>query len=285
MGENTVEACDWQGIAALRVTTPQACAVLALHGGQLLSFVPLGQQDLLWLSPDSRLPPQPIRGGVPVCWPYFGRQGQAADLPQHGFARTAPWRVLEQRIEASAVTLQLALPAIQGTALQLTQTLRIGAELRQSLHTHNRGGEPVTFTQALHSYLRVGNAEQVRVQGVQGLDYSDKHDGREHRQTEAWHLHDPRDPGRCDRVYHQAAGDYLLLDPVLRRRIQLTTTGSRSLVLWNPGATGVAALGDVPAAAWRDFVCVEAANAGHDTVTLLPGQTHVLEQTLRALPL
>ena len=90
------------------------------------------------------MPPQPIRGGVPVCWPYFGRQGQAADLPQHGFARTAPWRVLEQRIEASAVTLQLALPAIQGTALQLTQTLRIGAELRQSLHTHNPGGEPVT---------------------------------------------------------------------------------------------------------------------------------------------
>jgi len=143
----------------------------------------------------------------------------------------------------------------------------------------------VAFTQALHTYFRVGDAQRVRVDGLDGRAYADKYDGREHLQAGAWSLHDPRDPGRSDRIYHRVGGRYTLHDPVLRRRIELTTSGSRSLVVWNPGEQGIAAIGDAPAGGWRHFVCLEAANAGEDVIELAPGETHTLQQTVNVASL
>ncbi len=96
-------------------------------------------------------------------------------------------------------------------------------------------------------------------------------------------MRDPRDPGRSDRIYTQAKGHYVLRDPVLKRRIDIRTEGSRSLVAWNPGAEAAAKMADV-GEGWRDYVCLEAANAGPDVVTLPPGGSHVLSQTLSAAP-
>ena len=160
----------------------------------------------------------------------------------------------------------------RSTPLRLTQTLRIGRGLTQSLTTRNTGAAPVAFTQALHTYFRVGDAQRVQVSGLENLTYADKYDGREHSQSGAWDLHDPRDPGRSDRIYHRAGGRYVLHDPVLRRRIDLATSGSRSLVVWNPGEQGIAAISDAPAEGWRHFVCLEAANAGEDVIELAPGE-------------
>ena len=274
---------EFLGQPALLIRTPLATAAVSLHGGQLLSFAPRGFDDLLWLSPDSKRAPDAIRGGVPVCWPYFGRQGQADDVPQHGFARNTKWTLVEAGNEADGGTMiELSLPERAGTPLRLRQTLRIGRGLTQALTTHNTGPAPVAFTQALHTYLRVGDAQRVQVGGLDGLAYADKYEGREHRQAGAWNLHDPRDPGRSDRIYHRTGGRYALHDPVLRRRIDLATLGSRSLVVWNPGEQGIAAIGDAPAGGWRDFVCLEAANAGEDVIELAPGATHTLQQMLGA---
>lgn len=270
---------ELHGLPVLWLENAHGRAALSLHGGQLLSFVPNGFDDLLWLSPDSKRAPDAIRGGVPVCWPYFGREGQADDVPQHGFARNTTWTLVEARTGADGeTTVELSLPERTGTPLRLAQTLHIGRGLRQSLTTRNTGAAPVAFTQALHAYFRVGDAQRVRVDGVDGLAYADKYDGEEHRQAGAWDLQDPRDPGRSDRIYHRAAGRYALHDPVLRRRIDLVTSGSRSLVVWNPGEQGIAAISDAPADGWRDFVCLEAANAGEDVIELAPGATHELQQ-------
>ena len=277
---------ECQGLPALLIRTPWATAALSLHGGQLLSYVPEGGDDLLWLSPLSKRAPEAIRGGVPVCWPYFGREGQPADARQHGFARNTRWELANSTRDADGgITLELELPQDPTTPLRLVQTLQLGRELRQSLSTRNEGATRVAFTEAMHSYFRVGDAARVQVKGLAGLEYADKFDGATHTQVGDWNLQDPRDPGRSDRIYHRAGNTFELIDPALGRRIELTTSGSHSLVVWNPGVSGIVAISDAPDQSWRDFVCLEASNAGEDVIQLEPGQTHVLQQTIAISPL
>jgi len=278
---------DFHGFPSLLVRTPHSTAAISLFGGQLLSFVPEGQEDVMWLSPLAKPAPTPIRGGTPVCWPYFGRQDQGNDVPAHGFVRTLPWRLLDAQREADGtLVLHMAPPVMDDLSLRLRMTLRIGRTLEQTLETENVSGEPVRFTQALHNYFHVGDALQVSAEGVEGLDYLDKFENYAvaHRQQGDWSLRDPRDPGRSDRIYTGAGGRYSLLDPVLRRRIDLQTEGSRTLVAWNPGAAGAAKMDDVRDG-WRQFVCLEAANAGPEVIELVPGARHVLRQTISVRPL
>ena len=276
---------ELHGAPVLWLRNAHCRAALSLHGGQLLSFAPQGQDDWLWLSPTSKRPPGAVRGGVPVCWPYFGREGQPAQVPQHGFARTSTWTLDDLREEGEDIVVELSLPANEASPLRLRQVLRLGRSLRQSLTTSNAGSRPIAFTQALHSYFRVGDAMRATLHGVDGLRYADRHDGAEHLQTGDWNLHDPRDSGRSDRTYRDAGAEFVLEDPALGRSLRIRSSGSRALVVWNPGASGVAALGDVPADGWRDFICVEVANAGADVIELAPGARHVLAQHVESGPL
>ncbi|WP_093535515.1 lytic murein transglycosylase [Stenotrophomonas rhizophila] len=277
---------DIQGFPAWKVETPLATAAISVFGGQLLSFIPNGGQDVLWLSPTAQAVPTPIRGGSPVCWPYFGKQGQGTDVPSHGFVRNVPWTLQSAQREADGtMVLTLAPPALDTLDLRLSMQLRIGRTLEQRLVTENTGRQPVTFTQALHNYFKVSDAMQVSVSGLDGLTYLDKFENyaTPRIQQGDWSLNDPRDPGRSDRIYTQAGGHYLLKDPGLKRSIEISTQGSRSLVAWNPGQAGAAKMADV-GAGWKHYVCLEAANAGPDVVTLAPGARHSLVQTLRVLP-
>lgn len=278
---------QFQGLPVLHVTTPFATAAISLFGGQLLSFVPSGGRDLLWLSPLAKQPPTPIRGGIPLCWPYFGRQDQSADVPAHGIARTAAWHLLEGDSEPDgSVRLLLAPASPLPSALSVRQELRIGRQLEQRLISENTGDVPLRLTQALHSYFQVGDALRVDVDGLDGLDYLDKYQNYalSHRQHGDWNLRDPRDPGRSDRIYTGAGGPYRLTDPLLGRRITITSQGSASLVVWNPGEQGAQALADV-GQHWRQYVCLEVANAGPDQIELAPGARHCLGQILSCQPL
>ncbi|SMQ97214.1 lytic murein transglycosylase [Xanthomonas fragariae] len=273
---------DFHGFPSLLIDTPFSTAAISLFGGQLLSFVPNGGQDVMWLSPSARQPPTPIRGGTPVCWPYFGRQNQTGDVPAHGFVRTVSWQLTaSHREDDGTLVLTLTPPTFDDLALRLRMTLRIGRTLEQSLITENTSQAPVRFTQALHNYFRVGDALKVSVQGLDGLDYIDKYENyaNVHHQQGDWTLRDPRDPGRSDRIYTIAGGHYTLTDPVLGRRIVIATKGSRALVAWNPGEEAAAKMADV-GEGWRDYVCLEAANAGPDVIELAPGASHTLAQTI-----
>ena len=271
----------WQGIEVLRIVTPFSLARISLHGGQVLSFVPTGFDDLLWLSPTTSQPPKAIRGGVPVCWPYFGKQGQPDDAIQHGHARISRWPLTDVKRDADgSVVLKLALPLRDGVPLELLMSLHIGRELRQSIDTLHRGDAPYRLTQALHTYFRVADAVQVTVPGLDGMRYDDKHDGGTHVQSGGWSLHDPRDPGRSDRIYAGTGHRFDLIDPAGGRSIRLDTFGSRSLVVWNPGDAGARAIADMPDDGWRHFVCLEAANASDDAIELEPGQRHRLSHVI-----
>lgn len=282
------------GHDALQLTTRHGIAIVALHGAHLLSWVPTGQRDVFWLSPQSLPEPAAIRGGVPVCWPWFAKQGQPASALQHGPARNRPWQV--SAIHASSddeVSLSLA-PCAQAAqdaglaalapGLQVSLRITLGETLSQSLHTRNLGAETFQLTQALHSYFAISHATQVGIEGLSGLPYQDKLRGMA---TDIQRTPFAFDTA-CDRIYRHAAQDspdksthrYRLVDPAWQRRIQIDTEGSQSVVVWNPGRETARNIVDMPDDSWQDFFCIEATNAGPDVVALAPGAEHWLGQKI-----
>ena len=279
-----------EGYACLQLATRHGTAIVAMHGAQVLSWVPKGHRDVFWLSPNAHLSPAAIRGGVPICWPWFGKQGMPEGAMQHGPVRNRPWKVASvhaDSIEGIGLTLAPCSatnpddPLARFAAhLPLTLQIDLGETLVLTLQTSNQGTQPFALTQALHSYFAVQNASQVLVPELAGLHYDDKLTGATQQlQKEPYVL-----TRTCDRIYQQTgvtpAHLYTLEDHAWQRRIHITTQGSQSLVVWNPGLEQVRTMADVPDAAWCDFLCLEAANAGADVVNLLPGTQHRLTQTL-----
>lgn len=273
---------EFQGFPALLITTPFSKAAISLFGGHVLSFAPTGFEDVLWISPTSKRPPDPIRGGIPVCWPYFAKQGQPPDAPQHGLVRTLQWQVTHAEQTADGeIVLALSAPEVPAVPMNVILTMRIGRALEQALTTVNLSKETVRFTQALHTYFRVADADQIHVTGLDGLTYADKFDNfNEHAQRGHWNLQDARDPGRSDRIYANTGNRFELIDPVGHRKISLTTSGSKTLVVWNPGAEFIKTFADLTPEGWRNYVCLEAANCGAEVIELGPDDSHVLQQTI-----
>ncbi|MEN9491471.1 MAG: hypothetical protein RJA63_1920 [Pseudomonadota bacterium] len=272
------------GLECLRIETRHSAAIVALHGGQLLSWVPHGERDVLWRSRVMLSPPKALRGGVPLCWPWFGGQGPDGS-PAHGVARTSQWEVVHVADNSpSSVKLTLR-PRPESAAardhhLSVTTTILIAEKLTQTVTTHNVGQAPFALTQALHSYLAVGDASRIGIDGIRGAVYLDKLTGAQRKlQTEAF-----KPDTACDRIYCDTAGRYSLNDPVWRRSILIESAGSHALVVWNPGADISKTISDLEPDAWRDFYCVEVANAGPDAIVLAPGASHQLTQTISLQP-
>ena len=275
-----------KGYPVIQIETQEAQATVNLFGGQVISYRPNGQDDVLWVSDTLKQPPIPIRGGIPVCWPYFSREGQADDVPFHGVARTTYWQMVNQENHPNgSVTIRLEAPQFEKYALRLSMELEIGGELKQRMVTHNTGDVPFPLTQALHTYFKVSNAANVSVRGVDGCRFVDKYEGARavHQQRGDWTLFDAHNPGHSDRIYQDVRGNYVIVDEPARRSIHIHTDGSQSLVIWNPGEMGAANFDDI-GPQWGNFVCVETVNAGADVILLAPGATHTLAQTVRLEP-
>jgi glucose-6-phosphate 1-epimerase len=278
----------WQGLDTLLIDTPLARCEIALFGAQVLSFTPRADgRDLLWYSQSRLAPGRPVRGGVPLCWPWFARQDQPEQAVQHGFVRKILWEVCEHR-EAPDGKVHIAL------APQSSQTpfpdsadwplachprfeVVVGETLEMSLHTINDSPQALSLTQALHTYFRVGDVRRVTVEGLQGLQYLDKlQNFAELEQTEPW-----RFDTACDRIYLRSGSRHRIQDPVLGRTIVIDSGHSASTVVWNPGADGIASLGDVPLNDWYQYLCIEAGNcAPLDRVALASGGKAVLTQRI-----
>lgn len=255
--------------------TPQASARVALQGAHLLAWQPAGAQPVIWLSQAAVFAPgQPVRGGVPVCWPWFGpREG----LPMHGFARTRLWQVREASMDAAGqVVLRLGLQddadtrALWDHAFDLELLLTIGATLSLTLTSRNTGDQPFILTEALHTYFCVADIHQTAVQGLDGCDYLDKVENfAQARQTGAVEF-----ASETDRIYVDTTTDCVIEDRAQQRAIRISKTGSRSTVVWNPWREKTFA--DMAAGEYQQMLCVETCNAGPDQITLAPGQSHML---------
>ena len=281
------------GYPCLHLSTNHGLAIISLHGGHLVSWIPKGQRDVFWLSPQALPQPNAIRGGVPVCWPWFAKQEMPDGAMQHGPVRNAMWRLTAvnaaspERVEVSlspAMTSGGSDPVARYAAgLELNLNIVLTDELTQTLVTTNSGPTTRVLTQALHSYFAVGNAQSVHVDGLQGAHYTSRLDALGLLEQTG----DVTMGDAIDRTYLQSQGQknysYRLVDPVWKRVIEIETTGSRSMVLWNPGALTAKAMADVPAGGWRDFFCLESTNAGEDRIQLVPGGIHTLRQVLRCM--
>ncbi|WP_288252241.1 D-hexose-6-phosphate mutarotase [uncultured Hydrogenophaga sp.] len=276
------------GLPMLEVNNPLSRAQVSLQGAQLLSFQPHGQPDWLFLSPRARFEPgQPIRGGVPVCWPWFGPHPEAGDRPAHGFARQRPWSLRQSADDSDGTTrLTLALSDDDATralwphAFELRLDIRVGRTLRLSLSTRNTGDTGFTITQALHSYFAVDHIDTVRVLGLEGSGFIDKLPGAPAQgQATGEAL---RFSGRLDRIYQPAPERLRILGAAGNQCLDLRSEGSRTAVVWNPGAELAATMADLGPHTHQRFVCVETANAGDDTITLPPGGQHRLTVEIAA---
>jgi glucose-6-phosphate 1-epimerase len=270
------ETGDGQAVAEIANT--HAEATLHLQGAQLTGWTPRGQAPVIWLSPKAVFAPgKAIRGGVPVCWPWFGDR---AGGPAHGYARTSPWEVAASaQAEDGATCLVLRLPAQPALWPHETPVeirLSVGATLEIELATRNLGAEAVVLSQALHTYFQVADVRRIALEGLDGRDYFDKLDGQRKRQAGAVVF-----DGEVDRVYRDEGGDCVIDDPGLGRRIRIAKQGSASTVVWNPWTDKGRQLGDLGEDGHLGMVCVETANAGEDAVTLAPGAAHRLKAAYR----
>ena len=255
-------------------------ASLCLQGAQLTHFQPAAQAaPLLWLSPRARYAAQrPIRGGVPVCWPWFGAHASDASLPLHGYARVAPWELIDSACVDGVVQLTLRMRADDATRLvwphdtPLELYVEVGDALSLELTTINADEVPVKLGEALHAYFTIGDVEQVEVLGLADTRYLDKTQGfAEARQSGPLRI-----AGETDRVYLDTEARCSIVDPLLQRRVVIDKSGSSSTVVWNPGEQRAADMADIGSAHWRGMLCVESANALANALTLQPGELHTL---------
>lgn len=277
------------GLARVRVETPHASAEVYLQGAHVTAWQPAGVSPVLWTSARSRFEAgAPIRGGVPICFPWFGPHPTDAHAPAHGWARTTAWELVggEEDPGSGDVTLELALGDSAATRASAwphrfaaTYRVTVGRTLRLELEVTNRDEAPVTLTQALHTYLSVGDVRDVAVEGLSGAAYVDKAPAPG-APTEARQDERPlRVAAETDRVLASEAA-VRVVDPRLARTLTVTKEGSGSTVVWNPWVDKSRAMADFGDDEWPGMLCVEAGNVGPAAVTLAPGATHRLATAL-----
>lgn len=271
-----------------------ATARISLMGGHLLSYVPADGEELFFLSAKSWLEPgKPIRGGIPVCWPWFSgtaAYGRDHRPPPHGLARLEMWEMLAQyespNGEYSEVTLGYA-PApgvFWPFPSQLTVRFGVGRRLSIDARTVNCGDQPMILSQALHSYFRIGAINKISITGLEGREYLEKATSFEHPETEQ-QIGAIAFEREVDRIFDNCSGDVTIIDPVLKRRIGIAKGGSRTYVVWNPWIAKSAGMPDFGEDEFRRMVCVETANTSGDRLTLEPGQSHWLSTSYSVTPL
>lgn len=276
------------GFVYAEVDTPRARARIACYAGQILSWQPKSAaQDLFFVSPAAFFAPgKAIKGGTPICWPWFGNDPEGRGA--HGFVRNRPWRPIKtQTLDNGDISLTLAFDfsaetqAIWPHQAELNLTFVIGEQLSLDLKTRNLGTTPLNLTQGLHSYFQVGDIRQVEVLGLEDHLYQDKvGEPADRRQQGAIEFR-----GEVNRIYLDVQRPLMIRDPSLDRRIHIQASGSQSAVVWNPWAATAAAMDDLLDDDYLRMLCVETTNAGPDVVQLMPGASHSLKASYEILDL
>lgn len=264
----------------IELDTPDGAARVVVQGAHVTHWQPRGSEPVLFMSPRSVFAPgRAIRGGVPVCFPWFAARADAPTAPAHGFARIRDWR-LDERTPTS-LTFSLESDAetrrLWPHDFHLRLTIVVSRSLELTLEVTNTSMAPFTFEAALHTYLRVGDVGAIGITGLERAPYVDKTDGDARKRADDASV---RVAGEVDRVFPGTAATCIVDDPVLRRRLRVAKRGSATTVVWNPGAARAATLADLGPDAWRTMVCVETANAGDDRVRLPAGAVHRMSATL-----
>jgi len=272
---------DAGGLIIARIVNAHTQSTIALQGAHIMTWQPNGEQSVVWLSPAAKLVPgKSIRGGVPVCWPWFGAHASEAAFPAHGFARTVLWQVTASEALADGSTRivfdlpQSAIPSAQWPhPCRARLIATVGKTLAVELVTENTGASAFVIGEALHTYFAISDVDNIRITGLEDCTYLDKVGVAETRtQQGAIQI-----ASEVDRIYIDTETDCLIEDGGYHRRIRIAKSGSRSNVVWNPWIAKSAKMGDFGSdAGYRGMVCVESANAASNVVTVAPGEAHSL---------
>lgn len=290
------EGARWEegpgGLPVLIIKTEQCEARMFQHGAHVATWTPAGQRPGLHLCGKSAYAPnKAIRGGIPVCYPWFGNrtddpkpEGKAS--PAHGFARTRPWSVDEVSVEEEngQIFVEMSLPPDpslwdgQATARIMAS---FGATLEVALEVENTSSEPCEFEAALHTYLEVGDVRECKIIGLEGTKYIDKVDGNKEK-------HWGREPlvltDETDRVFMGTKNAIIVDDVQLQRHIRVEKKGSMSTVVWNPWMLKAQTMPDIGGDDWKSFLCVEAANVRPHQVPLPGGAVHTMSTRIQIIP-
>ena len=268
------------------IENPNCSAKVALHGAHLFQWTPAGQKPVIYTSPNAIYNEgKAIRGGVPICWPWFNAHPTDPNLPSHGFVRNRFWE-LDSIIESAEETIinfelkhdeQIA--KLWPFPFTLKARIELGAVAKITIEATNNSETPVTVGGALHTYLAVANIDQVSITGLEETSYIDTA-GPEATRTQSGPITVSEE---VDRIYLDTEGAITLHDSGQNRKIEITREGSKSAVVWNPWIDKAKGLGDLPNEAYQDFVCIEAANARTDLYKLEQHQKHTLSTTIKIL--
>jgi glucose-6-phosphate 1-epimerase len=273
---------DENGLEYIEINNDLAIAKIALQGGHIMSWHPKEQEHpVLWLSSNARFQKgRSIRGGVPICWPWFGAHPTDGTLCPHGFARVIPWQLIEAeptRHGATRLTLQMTETVEARRQFSypylLSMTMTIGDALRIELSTTNKSPHPFLVGEAFHTYFNISDIGKVTVKGLEDTIFADKIFGYESRLQRG----DITFNGEFDRVYLNTTSDTVIEDVGLNRKIRIGTSRSQSTIVWTPWADKAEQMADMGGKdEWRTTVCVETGNALENAVVILPNKTHTI---------
>ncbi len=285
--DNQLSFSEEKRMILANIESKYASAKISLYGAQVLSFKPRGEHDLLFLSPNAFYQNgKAIRGGIPICWPWFGSHANNKNLPSHGFARISNWEVTQSSSNNGEVQIQLRLKSSEATKalwpykFETLINLSIGKSLEISLTTINKDDKAFSISSALHSYLNISDCEKVQVEGLENTQFRD----------DVLHVTSLQNEsllsikGEVDRQYFDTSKTCTIHDPQYKRKLSIAKSGSQVTVVWNPGGKLAAKMSDLGDKEYQNMLCVEAANNMNDTITIQPNASHLLSTQISIIP-
>lgn len=272
------------GIPIVEIKNDQASATISLQGAHVLSWKPVEEDEVIWLSGDATFATgKSVRGGIPLCWPWFGAHETNAAFPAHGFARTVLWQVTDTRVISAGetqITFRLVTDELEENLQQMwpqptvaEYRLTIAEKLTMELTTFNQSDQTITIGQALHTYFNIEDISNTVVYGLEGKTYLDKTEGFISKVQEG----PVTINSEVDRVYLDTADDVIIDNK--KRKIRIKKQGSHSTVVWNPWIDVAEKMGDLGKEGYRNMLCVESANAVDDVVNIKAGESYTLSVT------
>ncbi|MDQ6971640.1 MAG: D-hexose-6-phosphate mutarotase [Mariprofundaceae bacterium] len=253
-------------------------ASIGLQGAHVLGFQAAGEEPLIWMSPEATFAPgKSLRGGVPICWPWFGPHASDSSLPGHGPARTVEWMpVASQSLDDGRTRVSFELVGTDksreqcGHDLNVQLHVTVGCSLLLEMETTNKGRTPFTLGEAVHTYFLVGDVRLAHIDGLDGCEYIDKMDGGVRKQQQgAVNISE-----ETDRIYLGSGNRQEIIDPAMGRKIVIQSQGSASTVVWNPWIETANKMGDLGPDGYLHMLCVETVNAADDVVEIAPGASY-----------
>ena len=272
------------GLPRVQITTPEVIGEIYLHGAHVTSWKPSGTEEVLFVSSQSRWDHgHAIRGGVPICFPWFGGKSDDPAAPAHGFVRTREWRLESISQVGRAVTVSMFTESDESTKtwwpadFRLVYRATFGPELGLELQVTNTGRTSLRFEEALHAYHRVGNIQEARLRGLDGVQYFDKTDSNRKKMQQG----EIAITSETDRIYLDTTDAIELEDPVIHRATRVVKENSRTTVVWNPWIEKARALSDLGDEEWTQMICIESSNVSDFAVDLAPGRQHTMKALVR----